>query len=118
MAWFGAFVARTAGLVGLRLPDAALPSLARHLRRCRALFDVTGISFHDGGLTVVAYNLMCRWPALLLRVPVIRLSQAMGPFRRRLHRLPARFVTRRSLHTFARGRLTARYMRDLGVHFP
>lgn len=115
VAWFGAFVARIAGLVGLRLPDAALPSLARHLRRCRALFDVTGISFHDGRLTVVAYNLMCLWPALLLRVPVIRLSQAMGPFRRRLNRLPARFVTRRSLHTFARGRLTARYMRDLVV---
>ena len=48
VAWFGAFVARIAGMVGLHLPDAALPSLVRHLRRCRALFDVTGISFHDG----------------------------------------------------------------------
>jgi len=115
VAWFGAFVARIAAFIGVRLPDALLPSPVRHLRRCRALFDVTGISFHDGRLTVVAYNLMCLWPALLLGVPVVRLSQAMGPYRRLLNRLPARFVTRRSLHTFARGRLTAQYMRGLGV---
>jgi colanic acid/amylovoran biosynthesis protein len=67
----------------------------------------------------VAYNLMCLWPALLLRVPVIR-SLAGGRPRSGggCTGCPARFVTGRSLHTFARGRLTARYMRELGVHFP
>lgn len=115
LCWFGAVLARLARLVGLRLPDAMLPKPARALRGCRALFDVSGISFHDGRLSVVAYNLMCLWPALLVRVPVIRLSQAMGPFRHPLNRLPARWVTRRSLHTFARGRLTAEFMHGLGA---
>jgi colanic acid/amylovoran biosynthesis protein len=113
--WFGALLSRIVGLVGLRLSNAMLPSPVRELRRCRVLFDVSGISFHDGRLTVVAYNLLCIWPALLLRVPVIRLSQAMGPFRHPLNRMPARWVTRRSLHTFARGRLTAEFMAGLGV---
>jgi colanic acid/amylovoran biosynthesis protein len=114
-AWCAALATRIAGLVGIRLPDAVLPSSVRALRRCRALFDVSGISFHDGRLSVVAYNLLCVWPALLLRVPVIRLSQAMGPFRNPLNRLSAQWVTRRSLHTFARGRLTADFMRQLTV---
>jgi colanic acid/amylovoran biosynthesis protein len=103
------------GLIGVRVPNLLLPSSVATLRRCRALFDVTGISFHDGRLAVVAYNLLCLWPALLLGVPVVRLSQAMGPFRHPLNRWPARFVTARSFHTFARGRLTAELVRGLRV---
>jgi polysaccharide pyruvyl transferase WcaK-like protein len=115
LTWLGALTARGARLVGWRLPGAVLPAPARALRGCRALFDVSGISFHDGRLAVVAYNLLCVWPALLLGVPVVRLSQAMGPFRHPLNRLPARWVTRRSLHTFARGRLSADFLGQLGV---
>lgn len=110
-----ALLCRVARLLHLRVPDAALPNSVRLLRQCRALFDVSGVSFHDGRLAVVAYNLMCVLPALLLGVPVIRLSQAMGPFRHPLNRLPARWVTKRSLQTFARGRHTADYLRGLGV---
>jgi colanic acid/amylovoran biosynthesis protein len=103
------------GLVGLRVPDRLLPAPVRTLRRSRALFDVTGISFHDGRLAVVAYNLLCLLPALLLGTPVVRLSQAMGPFRHPLNRWPARWVTARSFHTYARGRLTAELVQGLGV---
>ena len=101
--------------VGIRVPGALLPQTVRQLRGCRALFDVTGISFHDGRLAVVAYNLLCLWPALLLGVPVVRLSQAMGPFRHRLNRLPAREVLKHCFHSFARGRHTADYVRQLDV---
>jgi colanic acid/amylovoran biosynthesis protein len=115
LTWAAAVAHRALRLVGLRLPDALLPAPARALRGCRALFDVSGISFHDGRLAVVAYNLLCAWPALLLRVPVVRLSQAMGPFRRRLNRLPARWVIQRCRHTFVRGRLSAGFVSRLGV---
>jgi colanic acid/amylovoran biosynthesis protein len=107
--WLGALLGR------LGFPGRWLPHPVRSLRECRALFDVSGISFHDGRLGVVAYNLMCLWPALLLKVPVVRLSQAMGPFRHPLNRLLARWATRRSRHTYARGRLTAGFMAELGV---
>ena len=101
--------------VGLRWPDTLLPAAVRRLRRTRALFDVSGISFHDGRLAVVAYNIVCVWPALLVGVPVVRLSQAMGPFRQPLNRLPARWITRAARHTFARGRRTAAYVQELRV---
>lgn len=100
-------------LLRIRWPDVLLPRSVRLLRGCRALFDVSGISFHDGRLAVVAYNVVCLWPAMLLRVPVIRLSQAMGPFEQALNRVPARQMLRRATYTFARGRRTAEYLRDL-----
>lgn len=101
--------------LGRRLPDRLMPRPVRTLQACRALFDVSGISFHDGRLAVVAYNVMCLWPAMLLGVPVVRLSQAMGPFRHPLNRLPARWMTRQAVHTYARGGHTAAHMRALGV---
>ena len=110
-----AFVCWLFRRLGLRWPDTLLPAAVRALRRTRALLDVSGISFHDGRLAVVAYNVVCVWPALLLGVPIVRLSQAMGPFRQPLNRLPARWITRAAHHTYARGRLTAAYMQELGV---
>ena len=101
--------------LGLRLPEVFLPRTVRQLRRCRALLDVSGISFHDGRLAVVAYNLVCLWPALLLGVPVVRLSQAMGPFEQPLNRFPARQMMQRAAHTFVRGRCTAEFVEGLGV---
>ena len=115
VAWAVSLVTGFLALLRVRVPDAVLPATVRELRRCRVLMDVSGISFHDGRLAVVGYNLLCLWPAILLRVPVLRLSQAMGPFRHLLNRLPSRWVTRRSLFTFARGRLTAEHMAGLGV---
>lgn len=103
------------GLVGLRLPDAMLPAPVARLRGCRALFDVSGISFHDGRLSVVAYNVFCIWPALLLGVPVFHLSQARGPFENTLNRIPARWFLRACRHSFARGSRTAAYMKELGL---
>jgi len=113
--FFFALLCRMASLVGFRVPSKALPNSVRLLRECRAIFDVSGVSFHDGRLAVVAYNLFCLWPAMLLRVPVIRLSQAMGPFENLLNRIPARWVFKRSLHSFARGRHTAGFIEALGV---
>src|SRR5690606_23071011 len=92
-----------------------LPSDVRALRRERALFDVTGISFHDGRLSVSIYNLVCLRPALLMKVPVVRLSQAMGPFRKPLNRWPARFIMRYATHTYARGAATAEFVEGLRV---
>lgn len=115
LTWITALVAATVAVVGIRMPERFLTTAGRELRDCRALFDVSGISFHDGRLPVVGYNLLCLWPAILLRVPVVRLSQAMGPFEHLLNRLPARWVTSRALHTFARGRVTAEHMASLGV---
>lgn len=102
-------------LIRLRWPARLLPADVRALREERAIFDVTGISFHDGRLAVSIYNLVCLMPAILMGVPVIRLSQAMGPFRKRFNRWGARFALRYSTHTFARGESTAAFVTELDV---
>lgn len=101
--------------LGLHLPDAILPTGVRRLRACKALLDVSGISFHDGRLPVTAYNVVCNWPALLLGVPVWRLSQAMGPFANPVNRWWAKRIMAHCAQSFARGRLTAAYAQGLGL---
>jgi polysaccharide pyruvyl transferase WcaK-like protein len=103
------------GRVGLRVPGWLLPRDLAALRGSRVLLDVSGISFHDGRLGVMVYNLACLWPAMLLGVPVVRLSQAMGPFEHRINRLAARHALRRSARSYLRGARTAALVEPLGV---
>lgn len=110
-----ALVCWVAGLVRVRWPDALLPAAARRLRACAGLLDVSGISFHDGRLGVLVYNVFCIWPALLLGVPVVHLSQARGPFAHAANRVLARHFLGACRHSFARGSATAAHMEELGL---
>lgn len=110
-----ALVCWVAGLLGLRWPDTLLPAAVRRLRACAGLLDVSGISFHDGRLGVLVYNVFCIWPALLLGVPVVHLSQARGPFAHVVNRVLARRFLGACRHSFARGSATAAHMEELGL---
>ncbi|MCC5982597.1 MAG: polysaccharide pyruvyl transferase family protein [Oceanicaulis sp.] len=103
------------GLVRLRFPDSLMPARVRRLRACKALLDVSGISFHDGRIGVLIYNVFCIWPALLMKVPVIHLSQARGPFNNPLNKLLSKLFLSACTMSWARGRVTAQYMRELGL---
>jgi polysaccharide pyruvyl transferase WcaK-like protein len=96
--------------IGIKIPNVFLPQSLSRLRDCSLLFDVSGISFHDGRLAIVVYNIFCIWPALLLGVPVVQLSQARGPFNNIFNRITARWFLRACIHSFARGRITAKHM--------
>lgn len=98
--------------IGLR-PAGRLSPLARALAGCTALLNVDGVAFIDSRLKFVIYNVFTSISAFVLQTPVIRLSQAMGPFKRFANRLPARQVLRRTHHVFARGRVTGEFLDDL-----
>jgi len=102
-----------AGLLRLRWPDRLLPHPARALRRCDVLLDISGISFADGREKYLPFNILLIWPAMLLGVPVIKLAQALGPFKNPLTRLSARLFLPRCRHIYARGAVTAEHLRDL-----
>lgn len=101
--------------VRITWPDALLPQSVRALRSCTVLLNVGGISFADGREKMLPFNILNTWPALLLDVPVVRLSQAMGSFNHPLTRWSARRFLFRCQHVFARGEQTATHLRQLGL---
>lgn len=113
VAWLSVLAVLHTILRKLRLRFNRWPSTFRMLRSCDILIDVSGISFHDGRLPVVAYNVLSLLPAMLLGVPVIRLSQAMGPFENAVNRISARYIMNRCLHSYVRGERSAEYVRGL-----
>ncbi len=100
-------------LVGIRAPGALLTNVARALRRCDVLLDIGGISFVDGREVFLPFNILTIWPAMLLRIPVVKLAQALGPFRNPLNRAAARLFLPRCRQVFARGEITAQNLAGL-----
>lgn len=88
---------------------------ARAIRRCDLLLDVSGISFADGREKFLPFNVLVMWPALLFGVPVVKLAQAVGPFKNPLNRFVSKRFLSRCRKVYARGKITADYIRDLGL---
>lgn len=101
-------------LIGVRLPGGILSKSVRQLRDCRVLIDVSGISFADGREKFLPFNILLALPTMLLRVPVVKLAQAVGPFEHPLTRLASNLFLKRCHRVYARGRITASYMESLG----
>lgn len=79
------------------------------------MLDLSGISFVDGRGVTLLYNICCLLPALVLRVPVFKMSQALGPFGKRLNRGSARTLLPRIRHIFSRGRRTSLNLESLSL---
>lgn len=103
------------GLIRVTLSDWMLPAAVRHLRRCDVLLDVGGIAFADGREKFLPFNILIIWPALLLRVPVVKLAQALGPFENPLNRWASRLFLPRSRRIFARGAITAAHLKAINI---
>lgn len=88
----------------------------RALAESEALLDLCGIAFVDGrGLPLLAYNVACCLPAFAVRTPVIKLSQALGPFESFINRMAALFTLRRCKKVIARGDTSGAFLAGLGI---
>ena len=92
--------------------DLPLPRAIRLLRNL-ILLDIGGITFSDGRAMQLLYNVFTIWPAMLLHVPVIKLSQAMGPFNTTLNRKLAAHFLPKCHKIFTRGSMTDSYTKQL-----
>ncbi len=99
---------------GLRVPRRLAPASIRALAQCDALVDLAGVSFIDGREKFLPFNVLTIWPAMMLGVPVFKLSQALGPFRNPLNRYCAKVLRRCSL-IVPRGEVTVENLRELGL---
>jgi polysaccharide pyruvyl transferase WcaK-like protein len=93
--------------------DLPLPKAVRLLRESDFLLDIGGITFSDGRVMQLLYNVFTIWPAMLLHVPVIKLSQAMGPFNTTLNRKLAANFLPKCQKIFTRGSMTDSYTKQL-----
>jgi polysaccharide pyruvyl transferase WcaK-like protein len=64
---------------------------------------------------LLPFNILNILPAMLVKVPVIKLAQAVGPFNNPLNRWAARFFFKRCHRIYARGRTTADYLESLAL---
>ena len=90
-----------------------LPKSVKILRDSDYLLDLGGITFSDGRVIQLFYNVFTIWPAMLLGVPVIKLSQAMGPFNTTLNRKLATHFLPKCHKIFTRGSMTDSYTNQL-----
>lgn len=102
----------TRGLFGI---DTKLSGAAAALTGSDLLLDIGGITFADGRLIFLPYNVLTIWPSLLHNVPVVKLSQAAGSFRNPILRVAAKYFLPRCEHFFARGEKTMGYLKGLGL---
>jgi len=96
--------------IGIRFP---FPKSLRNMKDSCCLLDMGGITFSDGRTLQLLYNVFSIWPAMLLDVPVIKLSQAMGPFQNPLNRVLAYHFLSKCKMVFARGEITVEHLKTL-----
>lgn len=95
---------------------ASLHPATRSLHRADIVLDLAGISFADGrSFPILVYNVLMTGVPLLLGCTVIKCSQAVGPFHRRLNRIAARRVLPRVRVVLTRGERTHAFALELGL---
>lgn len=79
------------------------------------LLDQGGITFADGREKFLIYNIATILPALLVGAPVVKCSQAMGPFKTKINKaFSNRFLPK--IHTIVtRGEKTHKFTEQLGL---
>ncbi|MCU7814762.1 MAG: polysaccharide pyruvyl transferase family protein [Candidatus Thiodiazotropha sp. (ex Rostrolucina anterorostrata)] len=79
------------------------------------LIDLAGVSFIDGREKFLPYNILTLAPAFILNTPVIKFSQALGPFENPLNRFFAKHTLARCQQVFARGTSTYQHLKSLSI---
>jgi len=90
-------------------------SVIDHLCRAHIYIDQCGISFNDGRSVFLIYNICVLLPGLLMRIPIVKTAQAMGPFQKSINRFAARLFLPKLHSIFSRGSITFTHLRSLGI---
>ena len=102
-------------LLRLRWPHRFLLRTRSLRALCDAdlVIDLSGISFVDGRGPILLYNALIILLPALLRTPLLKYSQALGPLRHRLNRICARWLLPKTARIAARGRITREFLDGL-----
>ena len=111
----GALVGMMLHVLGLRRFIDVLPKSVRALARADVLVDLAGVSFVDGREKFLPFNVLTILCPMLLGIPVVKFSQALGSFDNRLNRSVARIMLPRCTAIFSRGSRTLANLTGLGL---
>lgn len=78
--------------------------------------DQGGITFVDGREVFLIYNIASILPPLLIGTPVVKCSQAMGPFKSPVNRFFSKLFLPRVTKIFARGEKTHNSLINIGLN--
>ena len=87
----------------------------RTLVEADVLLDQGGITFVDGREKFLLYNIASILPALMVGTPVIKCSQALGPFNNPINKFFARIFLPKMKLIVSRGEITQKYLDELGL---
>ena len=94
---------------------ACLTKMGRTFYAASRVIDLSGISFVDGrGIPLLWYNVAVALPAFACGTPIVKMSQAVGPFSG-LNRFVAKAVLSRVEWVYSRGHISENNMQDLGL---
>jgi polysaccharide pyruvyl transferase WcaK-like protein len=102
----------------LGLPFRFLPvsPAVRALMEADLVVDLSGISFVDGrGPGILLYNVLVVLLPWMWGIPIVKYSQALGPFKNPLNRFCARWMLPKAAHIAARGRITREHLAQLAI---
>lgn len=88
----------------------------RVLKNADALLDQGGITFVDGREKFLLYNVASILPAIMLKTKVIKCSQAMGPFKRKINRTVSKFILPKIAVILSRGDKTQEHLKTLNLN--
>lgn len=97
-----------------RFIEKAVPEV-REIRSSKAILDEGGITFSDGREIFLLFNIATIVPGLLLKIKVIKVAQALGPFHNPINSIAARFFLPYMHLIIARGDITMQYLKNLGL---
>jgi colanic acid/amylovoran biosynthesis protein len=132
--WIRIFSSTPVNLVGVIFPSSLLffflrklfPSFIKHilpqpvvaLAGSDICIDLAGVSFIDGRTKFLPFNVFTILPMLLLDIPLVKFSQAMGPFDNVINRKCANIFLNRCRKVFARGEITYQNIVVLSSNIP
>jgi colanic acid/amylovoran biosynthesis protein len=114
--FFGALIGSLCRKMFGKLPGDEFFKIARALAESDMVLDIGGITFSDGREKYLPFNILSIWPAMMLGVPVVKMAQAVGPFKDPLNRFFAGLFLFRCGHIFARGEKTTEFLQQF--NFP
>lgn len=79
------------------------------------LLDQGGITFVDGREKFLLYNIASILPALMVGTPVVKCSQALGPFNNPINKFFAKIFLPKMKIIVSRGDITQKYLDELGL---